>query len=282
MDKLDAERKYHINEPEEGEDDQNIASPPPEPPPRTQHVVGHGRAGKRTNTHINLVLNWPDDDDDDGEVNVRIPIGSTVSAKGLVSRLKQFDESSNKTTLEGLNSHQVQTNKNPVPSKRKVIVRHSCSFDSKAGTARATVLSLPSSPAFLLTPSYVRMRITVKHHVAGNSGSKMAIITDLWVLDSVVIIIGAFVFVYVYFTAYVFTFWRRRRLPQFRPTFPFGNIKDVILQKTSMSQMFAEIYSQFKHQKVCGIYLMHRPALLVCDPDMINDVLVKDFTHFHD
>nr|CAD7257658.1 unnamed protein product [Timema shepardi] len=49
-----------------------------------------------------------------------------------------------------------------------------------------------------------------------------------------------------------------------------------------MSQKFAEIYSQFKHQKVCGIYLMHRPALLVCDPDMIRDVLVKDFTHFHD
>nr|CAD7440016.1 unnamed protein product [Timema bartmani] len=49
-----------------------------------------------------------------------------------------------------------------------------------------------------------------------------------------------------------------------------------------MSQKFAEIYSQFKHQKVCGIYLMHRPALLMCDPDMIRDVLVKDFTHFHD
>nr|CAD7201100.1 unnamed protein product [Timema douglasi] len=110
----------------------------------------------------------------------------------------------------------------------------------------------------------------------------MAIITDLWVLDSVVIIIGAFVFVYVYFTAYVFTFWRRKRLPQFRPSFPFGNIKDVILQKTSMSQKFAEIYSQFKHQKVYGIYLMHRPALLVCDPDIIRDVLVKDFSHFHD
>nr|CAD7206600.1 unnamed protein product [Timema douglasi] len=37
----------------------------------------------------------------------------------------------------------------------------------KAGTARSTVLSLPGSPAFLPTPSYVRMRTTVNHRAAG-------------------------------------------------------------------------------------------------------------------
>nr|CAD7399299.1 unnamed protein product [Timema poppensis] len=41
-----------------------------------------------------------------------------------------------------------------------------------AGTARATVLSLPGSPAFLRTPSYVQMRTTVKHHVAGTRSLK--------------------------------------------------------------------------------------------------------------
>nr|CAD7426213.1 unnamed protein product [Timema monikensis] len=38
---------------------------------------------------------------------------------------------------------------------------------NRAGTARATVLSLPDSPALLPNPSYVRMRTTVKTHVAG-------------------------------------------------------------------------------------------------------------------
>nr|CAD7574134.1 unnamed protein product [Timema californicum] len=38
---------------------------------------------------------------------------------------------------------------------------------AKAGTARATVLSLTGCPAFLPTPSYVHMRTTVKHHVTG-------------------------------------------------------------------------------------------------------------------
>nr|CAD7193552.1 unnamed protein product [Timema douglasi] len=37
----------------------------------------------------------------------------------------------------------------------------------RASTVRETVLSLPGSPAFLPSPSYVRMRTTVKHHVAG-------------------------------------------------------------------------------------------------------------------
>nr|CAD7261430.1 unnamed protein product [Timema shepardi] len=38
---------------------------------------------------------------------------------------------------------------------------------SHQSTARDTGLSLPGSPAFLPSPSYVRMRTTVKHHVAG-------------------------------------------------------------------------------------------------------------------
>nr|CAD7394671.1 unnamed protein product [Timema cristinae] len=48
-------------------------------------------------------------------------------------------------------------------SKKKTSFRH----HARAGTARATVLSLPGSTTFLPTPSYVRMRTTVKHHVAG-------------------------------------------------------------------------------------------------------------------
>nr|CAD7263091.1 unnamed protein product [Timema shepardi] len=49
-------------------------------------------------------------------------------------------------------------------SKRKQPSFH---HHARAGTARATVLSLPGSSAFLPTPSYMRMRTTVKHHVAG-------------------------------------------------------------------------------------------------------------------
>nr|CAD7265956.1 unnamed protein product [Timema shepardi] len=48
-------------------------------------------------------------------------------------------------------------------SKKKPSFHH----HARAGTARATVLSLPGSPAYLPIHSYVRMRTTVKHHVAG-------------------------------------------------------------------------------------------------------------------
>nr|CAD7264354.1 unnamed protein product [Timema shepardi] len=49
--------------------------------------------------------------------------------------------------------------------------KHNTHFHHHAtvGTARATVLYLPGSPTFLPTPSYVRMRTTVKHHVAGTA-----------------------------------------------------------------------------------------------------------------
>nr|CAD7568006.1 unnamed protein product [Timema californicum] len=48
-------------------------------------------------------------------------------------------------------------------SKKKTPFHH----HARAGTARATVLSLPGSPAFVHPPSYVSMRATVKHHAAG-------------------------------------------------------------------------------------------------------------------
>nr|CAD7264445.1 unnamed protein product [Timema shepardi] len=46
---------------------------------------------------------------------------------------------------------------------KKTFFRHY----ARAGTARATVFSLPGSTAFLPTPSYVRISTTVKHHVTG-------------------------------------------------------------------------------------------------------------------
>nr|CAD7202962.1 unnamed protein product [Timema douglasi] len=55
----------------------------------------------------------------------------------------------------------------PVDSKHNTRLKTSSHHRTRAGTARATVLSLPGSPDFLPTPSYMSMRTTVKHHVTG-------------------------------------------------------------------------------------------------------------------
>nr|CAD7431801.1 unnamed protein product [Timema monikensis] len=64
-------------------------------------------------------------------------------------------------------------------SKKKTSFPHY----ARAGTARATVLSLPGSPAFLLTSSYVCMRTTVKHHVAGTVKRTVLAMAERYKID---------------------------------------------------------------------------------------------------
>nr|CAD7427029.1 unnamed protein product [Timema monikensis] len=59
-------------------------------------------------------------------------------------------------------AHQFERKAQHTLSKKTSFHHH-----ARAGTARATVLSLPGSPTFLPTPSYVRMRTAVKPQFAG-------------------------------------------------------------------------------------------------------------------
>nr|CAD7404611.1 unnamed protein product [Timema cristinae] len=71
-----------------------------------------------------------------------------------------------KTTFEDSGGHGTSTSIN-ISAQHTLSKRKSFHHHTRAGTARATVLSLPDSPALLPPSSYVRMRTTVKHHVAG-------------------------------------------------------------------------------------------------------------------
>lgn len=35
-------------------------------------------------------------------------------------------------------------------------------------------------------------------------------------------------------------------------------------------------------QEFFGFWLFHRPAIMIRDPDLVKQILVKDFSHFHD
>ncbi|XP_069673194.1 probable cytochrome P450 6a14 [Periplaneta americana] len=46
--------------------------------------------------------------------------------------------------------------------------------------------------------------------------------------------------------------------------------------------VYADLYKKFEGQRFAGIYQFHVPILLILDPELIKNVLVKDFEHFHD
>jgi cytochrome P450 family 6 len=86
--------------------------------------------------------------------------------------------------------------------------------------------------------------------------------------------------VYIYFK-WSFTYWKRRNIPYVEPSFPFGNFGLTFL-KTDFRYLCVDIYKKLEGQRYGGMYMFHAPRLFLLEPDLIKDVLVKDFSTFHD
>ncbi|KAI7815580.1 cytochrome p450 [Rhyzopertha dominica] len=80
------------------------------------------------------------------------------------------------------------------------------------------------------------------------------------------------------------TYWTRAGIPQIHPFFLLGSAYDRIKHKESLAVLFAKLYREIQNKglKYCGVYLFTKPILLVCDLEVIRNVLVKDFDHFQD
>lgn len=96
------------------------------------------------------------------------------------------------------------------------------------------------------------------------------------------IVIGL-VFALVYLLhRHFFTFWKRHGFVQLDPWFPFGDAAATLTLKTSNGDFFAQLYEKYKKHRFIGVYLTYRPVLVVNDPEIVQDMLIKDFSMFHD
>jgi cytochrome P450 family 6 len=79
-----------------------------------------------------------------------------------------------------------------------------------------------------------------------------------------------------------FNYWKKRNVPFVTPTFPFGNFGDMLFRSSSIGHLFEKIYKKLDGEKFGGTYVITKPGLIFRDPDIIKNVLVKDFSSFHD
>lgn len=86
---------------------------------------------------------------------------------------------------------------------------------------------------------------------------------------------------YYYFTR-TFNYWKSRGVVGPEPVPLFGNLKESALRRKNMGVVFKEIYDNFPHEKVVGIYRMTTPCLVLRDLDIIKHVMIKDFDLFVD
>jgi cytochrome P450 family 6 len=87
--------------------------------------------------------------------------------------------------------------------------------------------------------------------------------------------------VYVYFKI-SFSYWKKRKVPYIEPTLPFGNFRSRIFFRKPVGHVFADLYKKLDGEKYGGTYIFTKPGFIFRDPDIIKNVLVKDFTSFHD
>nr|CAD7426488.1 unnamed protein product [Timema monikensis] len=109
----------------------------------------------------------------------------------------------------------------------------------------------------------------------------MAIYFSSVLEDTVLIFSSVCLFLYWYFTS-TYNFWKKKGVPFLKPKFFWGNSKNTILRKTSLYDHIIFLYNQFPNKKMAGIYQIRNPVLLLRDPDLIRQVLIKDFDSFQD
>lgn len=80
---------------------------------------------------------------------------------------------------------------------------------------------------------------------------------------------------------WIHTHWARRGVPHARPRFLLGNLWDSAIQKRTHGSVLQDIYRKFDDQPFVGVYkALMTPVLLVKDPVLIQEVLVKNFGSF--
>jgi cytochrome P450 family 6 len=97
----------------------------------------------------------------------------------------------------------------------------------------------------------------------------------VWVLSAL-----ALTAIYIYFKV-SFSYWKKRGVPTLNPIPPFGDIGAAFFKQKNAIQLINESYKAFDGKKFGGLYTFTVPSLLVRDPEVIKDILVKDFDKFY-
>lgn len=97
----------------------------------------------------------------------------------------------------------------------------------------------------------------------------------------VAILCAVALLIVVWYYVFEYNFWRSRGVPGPRPIPFFGNSLRLALGKTNMAAYVGDIYKKYEKEPFVGLYI-RSPQLLVKDPDLIKDILIKDFHYFMD
>nr|ATN95983.1 cytochrome P450 6CY18 [Aphis gossypii] len=103
---------------------------------------------------------------------------------------------------------------------------------------------------------------------------------NIW-FDLIILVTVSFSIIYYYCTS-TFNVWKNLNVPYIRPIPLFGNYLKVALGIEHPIDLYKKVYYQLAGHKYGGMFQMRTPYLMVRDPEIINSILIKDFSYFTD
>ncbi|XP_044755144.1 uncharacterized protein LOC123314094 [Coccinella septempunctata] len=90
------------------------------------------------------------------------------------------------------------------------------------------------------------------------------------------------IFLLYKYTKHSLSYWKRKNVFTEEPYPFFGNFLNIALKKESMGYIFKRIYDTLDEKyPYFGVYVFHKPILVLKDRELIKQVLVKDFSSFY-
>uniref|UniRef100_A0AAT9UTS4 Cytochrome P450 6PZ17 n=1 Tax=Maconellicoccus hirsutus TaxID=177089 RepID=A0AAT9UTS4_MACHI len=88
--------------------------------------------------------------------------------------------------------------------------------------------------------------------------------------------------VYIYYRLNkLYSYFERNGIPYIKPILLLGNTKDWIFMKKALSMVYYDVYEKLDPHRFCGVFVGWRKVILVRDPELIRNILVKDFSYFY-
>jgi cytochrome P450 family 6 len=87
--------------------------------------------------------------------------------------------------------------------------------------------------------------------------------------------------IFYYFISEKHKYFEKRGIFTPKCEFFFGHMRDTFFKRRHVSSVFEDMYRAFKDkEQMIGFYDVTTPYLLVIDPELVKQVLIKDFKHF--
>ncbi|XP_061397874.1 probable cytochrome P450 9f2, partial [Musca vetustissima] len=74
-------------------------------------------------------------------------------------------------------------------------------------------------------------------------------------------------------------FFKERNLEYEEPRFLFGNSWEMLMKRKTGFEFLCEVHQRHKGM-VYGAFDMRQPVLMIRDPELVKQILIKDFDHF--